>query len=56
MWTLVQNHLILYGDKQEQLTYSKGPDEDTMFLRGPGGGKYVQYARTKIAQTQPGRR
>ncbi len=46
LWTLVQNHLILYGDKQEQLTYSKGPDEDTIFLRG-AGGKYVQYVRTK---------
>lgn len=53
LWALVRNHLILYADKQEQLTYSKGPDEDTMFLRGPGGGKYVQYARTKTGPARP---
>ena len=53
LWALVQNHLILYADKQEQLTYSKGPDEDTMFLRGPRGGKYVQYARTKAQPERP---
>ena len=52
LWTLVQNHLILHGDKEEQLTYSKGPDEDTMFLRSASGGKYVQYTRTK---TEPPR-
>lgn len=46
LWTLVQNHLILYADKQEKLAYSLGPDEDTMFLRGEDG-KYVQYSRTK---------
>ena len=46
LWALVQNHLILYADKQEKLTYSRGPDDDTMFLR-VANGKYVQYARTK---------
>lgn len=46
LWTLAQNHLILYADKQEKLTYTQGPDQDTMFLRAEGG-KYVQYERTK---------
>lgn len=46
LWTLAQNRLILYADKQEKLTYTQGPDGDTMFLRIEGG-KYVQYTRTK---------
>ena len=46
LWTLAQNRLILYADKQEKLTYTRGPDGDTIFLRMKGG-KYVQYMRVK---------
>jgi len=46
LWTLARNRLILYADKQEKLTYTQGPDGDTMFLRAQGG-KYVQYTRAK---------
>ncbi len=46
LWTLAQNRLILDADKQEKLTYRRGPDEDTISLR-VAGGKYVQYTRTR---------
>ena len=46
LWTLAQSRLILYADKQEKLTYTRGPDGDTIFLRMKGG-KYVQYMRVK---------
>ena len=46
LWGLVQNRLMLYRDKNEQLRFNAGPDDDTIFLAGPTG-PYVQYSRSK---------
>lgn len=46
LWGLVQNHVMLYMDKNEMLRFNAGPDDDTIFLAGETGS-YIQYSRSK---------
>lgn len=45
-WVLVQNQLILTGDKQQKLVLGKGAGDSSILLRG-ADGRYVEFSRAK---------
>ena len=44
-WILADNQLILNGAKEEHLTYSSGPDTNTIYLRS-ADGRYEAFVKT----------